>query len=117
MLEMFAKYMKEEYGKETHYNQYGFCCYKISEVANELFFSDLYINEEYRSTIEAKKFFSKLIEVAKQNNCKMITGMVSIGKDYEENKKKARVLRCYLALKFIPVKFYDNGTAVIRYDI
>jgi len=117
MFEMFAGYMKEEYKKDTFVNQYGFCCYKLNLSSHELFFSDLYISPEYRGGLEAKKFFTKFMEFAKENGCKMITGIVALGLGDEENKRKAKLLRCYLSLGFVPVKTYENNQILLKMDL
>jgi hypothetical protein len=115
--EMFAGYMKEEYGKDTFVNDYGFCCYKLNPSSSELFFSDLYVSPEHRGTLECKKFFTRFVEFAKKNNCKMITGIVSLGLTDDENKRKAKLLRCYLALGFVPIKSYDNNQILLKLDL
>lgn len=115
--EMFAGYMKEEYGKDTFANEHGFCCYKLNPSSRELFFSDLYIRPESRKTLEAKKFLTSLIELARKSECKILTGIVSIGLSEKENNRKARVLRCYLSVGFVPVKTYDNNQILIKMDL
>jgi hypothetical protein len=114
MSEMFIEYMKEEYGKETIVTEYGFCCYILNKNAGELFFSDFYIKPEFRTTIEGKKLFKSLIEIAKNNNCKVVSGIVSVG--VKGSDRVAKILRCYLGLGFEILKA-DGNQILIGYPV
>lgn len=106
MSSVFAEYFLEEYGKETVVTEEGFFCYKINPEAQELFFSDLHIKEEYRKTIAAKKMLSFLINYGRQKGCKIITGLVSVG--VKSPERTSRILRCYLAVGFNIYKAHNN---------
>ena len=114
MQSMFADYYKEELGWDCIQNEYGFIFYFLNSSAPECYISGLYIKPEYRKTIEAKKLFSSVVDIARENNCEFITAQIACGPNREE--KATKIMRCYLAMGFKVVN--ANGSQILlKYDL
>jgi hypothetical protein len=108
---MFEDYFLEEFGKETLVSDAGFAMYEINGEMSELFVSDFYIKPEFRKTIENKKLFTRLKEIAAEKELKFITGIVSFG--VKDNAVSTRVLKMYLALGFKVLQVKDKQIVLI----
>ena len=105
---MFEDYFKEEYGRDCLKNEAGFMLYSMN--GRECHVADFYIKPTMRRSLEAKKLFSTVANLARENGCEFITGILTTGQGREH--KVSRLLRCYLAMGF---KIYNatNGQIVV----
>jgi hypothetical protein len=76
--------------------------------------AELFVRPEMRKTIEAKKLFTTICNLASESGCKFITGVLTTGRGRED--KVSRLLRCYLSMGF---KVYNatNGQIVVGYEL
>lgn len=111
---LFHKYFLEEYGRETISNEHGFICYFLNPACDECLVTDFFIKEDSRKSMEAKKLFSQVRDLAKEKGYRYITGIVAVSP--ERSEKATKIMRCYFALGF---KMYDtiNGHVCFRLDI
>lgn len=109
---MFADFYKEEFGWDCIQNEYGFIFYFLN--GKECYVSALYTRPEYRKSIEAKKLFSKVKEIALNNNCEFITANIGAGPNREELSSK--IMKCYLAMGF-KVCNANNSQILVKLDL
>lgn len=111
-MSMFADFYKEEFGWDCIQNEYGFIFYFIKGL--ECYVSALYIRPEYRSTIEAKKFFTQLKKIAKDRGCAFVTANIGAGPGRENLSSK--IIRCYLSLGF-KIANANNSQILLVYKL
>jgi hypothetical protein len=95
---MYSDYFLEEYGRETISNEFGFIMYFLNKEAGEVFITDLYTKPEYRKTYEAKKLTQQVINIAKENGCKIVTAIIDVGK--KDPERITKLMRCHLSCGF-----------------
>lgn len=111
---MFEEYLVEEMGKEVIRTDHGFAAFVVNENDSELFFSDLYIKPEHRTSYEAKKLFSKCKDEARLRGLKNLTGIVSLG--VKSPERSTKILRCYLSMGF-NVMAAKNNQIIIHMEV
>jgi GNAT superfamily N-acetyltransferase len=111
-MEMYREYFEEEYGRKTFSNEFGFCSYHIE--GSELFIADFYVKPEFRKTLEAKKLFSSIVNIAEMAGCEFISANVHV--EPIKSEKATRLLRTYLAMGFMAFKA-TNEHVTLAYEL
>lgn len=73
---LYAKYIKERKGVEVLEGFDFFIMYSVS--GEELFIDEMFVDQPQRSIGKGKSAIGQLVEIAKQNNCKVITANVHL---------------------------------------
>lgn len=84
--------MKEVSDNDFHSNEKGFAIYKI---VGEEFFIDSFGTAEDASKKDTGDFFREVIEIAKSQDCKYITGIVNTRKPKVTKRILAHIRRGY----------------------
>lgn len=108
----FARYMKEEYNRDTLETSEGFLVYKIRDKECHIF--DLYIDSTNRGFSTLLKFFSWIKEEAQRKGCAMITSLISTGVGRTE--KASKLIRAYSRYGFNIVAA-QNDQIILRKDL
>jgi predicted GNAT superfamily acetyltransferase len=77
---LYAKHLEERGGGKLLETEHSFVAYRVikTESFAELFIINIYVSPECRQAGEARGIVSKLSEIAKENECSVITGSVQL---------------------------------------
>lgn len=78
MQAFYKNYLKETENKNYYETEYGFFVWKIFKEQKELYIAELYLDPEYRKSIYGYKFVEIAKEIAKNNDCLIVTSRVLI---------------------------------------
>lgn len=71
-----AKYLKEREDMDSIETDYGFVIYKIT--GDNVYLRDIYVEEQFRQVNHCYKLADKVVEIAKEQGCKTMTGSVAV---------------------------------------
>lgn len=74
MSDAFISYMKEREGAEIYETEKGFATYIIKDA--ECYIKDIWVKPDFRQSKVASQLADKIVEIAKSNGCKYLTGSV-----------------------------------------
>lgn len=78
-MNMYKQYLEELHeGKSLINNETGFISYWIRDSINgkECYIEDIYVAKDYRKSRAAHKLADIVVEIAKKQDCKILTGTV-----------------------------------------
>lgn len=74
-MKLYEEYLKEiDNNRHVYYDETGFATYNI--VGEECYIEDIYVKPEFRRSHKASKIADKIVEIAKERQCKYLTGSV-----------------------------------------
>lgn len=90
-MSLYAKYLKETFGKDIVEDAEGFASYSI--VGNECYVETVYVIPESRCKGKAPFLVDKIAEIAKENGCKYLS--TTINPTINNPERSMRVITNY----------------------
>ena len=73
-MSMYREYLEELGSRDIVESENGFATYLIT--GKECYIEDIYVKKEFRKTKEASKLADKIVKIAKEKGCTLLTGSV-----------------------------------------